>query len=110
MVAGVVFVFGWFEFYPFKLRSKQEQSPILLYTLKKYREGTMTIEKLARQFSVLFKGSDIAHGTFVVNTDRQRDGKKARNSKGFTRTHNAEYVGRSFKRGTGLGIIPIKKR
>ena len=31
---------------------------------------------LAQEFLVLFKGSDIAHGTFVVKSSRSGDGKK----------------------------------
>ena len=108
MVAGDCFCFGWFEFYPFKLRSKRGQSPILLNTLKKYREGTMTIENLARQFSELFKGSDIAHGTFVVNKDRQRDGKKQGTAKVLREPTTLSMWEEHLKGGTGLGIIPIK--
>ena len=32
--------------------------------------------ELAQEFFELFKGSDIAHGTFIVNTNRPGDGKK----------------------------------
>ena len=63
---------------------------------------------LAEEFNLLFKGSDIAHGTYVVNGSRDRDGKKQGTAKVIREPPTAELWEQHLKGGTGLGIIPIR--
>ena len=63
---------------------------------------------LAQEFYSLFKGSDIAHGTFVVKTSRSTDGKKQGVAKVIREPTTVEMWEEHLKGGTGLGIIPIK--
>lgn len=61
----------------------------------------------AEQYYELFKGSDIAHGTFVVNTERSRDGKKQGTAKVVREPATVEMWDEHLRGGVGLGIIPI---
>jgi len=63
---------------------------------------------LAQSFYDLFKGSDIAHGTFVVKGSRQSDGKKQGTAKVIREPTTVAMWEEHIKGGTGLGIIPIK--
>ena len=63
---------------------------------------------LAEEFNLLFRGSDIAHGTYVVNGSRDRDGKKQGTAKVIREPPTAELWEQHLKGGTGLGIIPIR--
>jgi len=65
----------------------------------------MTLEE---EFNSLFKGSDIAHGTYVVNGSRDSDGKKQGTAKVIREPPSPELWGKHLKGGTGLGIIPIR--
>ena len=67
----------------------------------------MTVE-LAKEFFLLFKGSDIAHGTFVVKGSRIGDGKKQGTAKVIREPTTIEMWEEHLKGGTGLGIIPIR--
>lgn len=62
---------------------------------------------LAQEFYDLFKGSDIAHGTYVVSTTRDRDGKKQGTAKVIREPTTVDMWEEHLKGGTGLGIIPI---
>ena len=64
--------------------------------------------ELSEQFYLLFKGSDIAYGTYVVNGSRDRDGKKQGTAKVIREPPTAELWEQHLKGGTGLGIIPIR--
>ena len=63
---------------------------------------------LAQAFFDLFKGSDIAHGTFVVNSNRVTDGKKQGIAKVIREPTTIKMWEEHLKGGTGVGIIPIK--
>ena len=63
---------------------------------------------LAQEFFNLFKGSDIAHGTFVVKSNRQSDAKKQGYAKIIREPTTLEMWEEHLKGGTGLGIIPIR--
>ena len=64
---------------------------------------------LAQNFYDLFKGSDIAHGTFVVKSDRESDGKKQGTAKIIREPTTLAMWEEHLKGSTrGLGIIPIK--
>ena len=62
---------------------------------------------VAEQLFKLFKGSDIAHGTYVVNSNRQ-DGKKQGMAKVIRESTTVAMWEEHLKGGTGLGIIPIR--
>lgn len=62
---------------------------------------------LAARFFALFKGSDIAHGTFNVQGDRQRDGKKQGQARVLREPPTVAHWDRHLKGEAGLGIIPI---
>ncbi|QDP64980.1 MAG: hypothetical protein Unbinned4834contig1000_16 [Prokaryotic dsDNA virus sp.] len=62
---------------------------------------------LAQEFLDLFKGSDIAHGTFVVGNSRATDGKKQGTAKVLREPTTVTLWEEHLKGGTGLGIIPI---
>jgi len=62
----------------------------------------------AQDFYDLFKGSDIAHGTFVVNQNRSRDGKKLGAAKVLREPTTVKMWSEHLEGGTGLGIIPIR--
>lgn len=63
---------------------------------------------LQEEFNNLFKGSDIAHGTYVVNGSRDTDGKKQGTAKVIREPPSPELWEKHLKGGTGLGIIPIR--
>jgi|TARA_R110000787_G_scaffold43799_5_gene107309 hypothetical protein len=63
---------------------------------------------LAQAFFDLFKGSDIAHGTFIVNSNRATDGKKQGIAKVIREPTTIKMWEEHLKGGTGVGIIPIK--
>ena len=63
---------------------------------------------LAQEFFDLFKGSDIAHGTFVVKNSRSSDGKKQGTAKVLREPPTVKMWEEHLKGGTGLGIIPIR--
>lgn len=63
---------------------------------------------LAQRFYDLFKGSDIAHGTYVVKTSRASDGKKQGTAKVIREATTVAMWEEHLKGGTGLGIIPIR--
>jgi len=64
---------------------------------------------LAQDFYDLFKGSDIAHGTFVVSSSREADGKKQGTAKVIREPTTVAMWEEHLKGSTrGLGIIPIK--
>ena len=63
---------------------------------------------LAQDFYDLFKGSDIAHGTYVVKSNREADGKKQGTAKVIREPTTIAMWEDHLKGGTGLGIIPIK--
>ena len=64
---------------------------------------------LAQDFYNLFKGSDIAHGTYVVKSNRETDGKKQGTAKVIREPTTIAMWEEHLKGSTrGLGIIPIK--
>ena len=64
---------------------------------------------LAQDFYDLFKGSDIAHGTYVVKSNRETDGKKQGTAKVIREPTTVAMWEEHLKGSTrGLGIIPIK--
>jgi hypothetical protein len=63
---------------------------------------------LAQRFYDLFKGSDIAHGTYVVKSSRSTDGKKQGTAKVIREPTTVDMWEEHLKGGTGLGIIPIR--
>ena len=63
---------------------------------------------LARRFFDLFKGNDRAHGTFSVQTDRERDGKKQGVARVLKETTTIDHWSAHIGGKQGLGIIPIK--
>ena len=65
---------------------------------------------LAQDFFDLFKGSDIAHGTFVVNGSRVGDGKKQGTAKVIREPTTLEMWEEHLKGETGVGIIPINSQ
>ena len=64
--------------------------------------------ELAQEFFELFKGSDIAHGTFIVNTNRPGDGKKQGTAKVIKEPTTVDMWKEHLTGGTGIGIIPIR--
>ena len=68
----------------------------------------MSNKSCAQDFYDLFKGSDIAHGTFVVNQNRSRDGKKLGAAKVLREPTTVQMWSEHLEGGTGLGIIPIR--
>lgn len=64
---------------------------------------------LVQRFFALLAGSDIAHGTFNVQNDRQRDGKKQGQARILREPPTAAHWDRHLRGENGLGIIPIKK-
>ena len=63
---------------------------------------------LAQEFYSLFKGSDIAHGTYEVKGNRANDGKKQGIAKVIKEPTRVEMWEEHLNGGIGLGIIPIK--
>jgi hypothetical protein len=63
---------------------------------------------LAKRFFILFAGNNRAHGTFNVQNDRQRDGKKQGQARVLREPPTMDHWDRHLKGETGLGIIPIK--
>lgn len=63
---------------------------------------------LADRFFVLLAGSNIAHGTFNVQNDRQRDGKKQGQARILREPPTVDHWQKHIKGESGLGIIPIK--
>lgn len=63
---------------------------------------------LAQEFFDLFKGSDIAHGTFIVNTSRPGGGKKQGTAKVIKEPTTVDMWKEHLTGGTGIGIIPIR--
>jgi len=63
---------------------------------------------LAKRFFTLFAGNNRAHGTFNVQSDRQRDGKKQGQARVLREPPTVDHWDRHLKGETGLGIIPIK--
>jgi hypothetical protein len=63
---------------------------------------------LAKRFFILFTGNNRAHGTFNVQNDRQRDGKKQGQARVLRDPPTVDHWDRHLKGETGLGIIPIK--
>lgn len=66
------------------------------------------MKNLAEELYKLFKGSDIAHGTYIVKGSRQNDGKKQGTAKVIREPTTVEMWEEHLKGGTGLGIIPIR--
>ena len=66
------------------------------------------MKNLAEELYKLFKGSDIAHGTYIVKSSRQNDGKKQGTAKVIREPTTVEMWEEHLKGGTGLGIIPIR--
>lgn len=64
---------------------------------------------LVQRFFALLAGSDIAHGTFNVQNDRQRDGKKQGQARILREPPTAAHWDRHLRGENGLGIIPIKR-
>ena len=64
--------------------------------------------KIAEEFFSLFKGSDIAHGTYVVQSSRTTDGKKQGIAKVIREPTTLDMWIEHIKGGSGLGIIPIR--
>jgi len=62
---------------------------------------------LAQEFYNLFKGSDIAHGTYTIKSERGADGKKQGTAKVIREPTTVDMWEDHLKGGTGLGIIPI---
>ena len=62
---------------------------------------------LVKRFFTLFAGSDIAHGTFDVQGDRQRDGKKQGQARVLREPPTLAHWERHLRGDNGLGIIPI---
>jgi hypothetical protein len=67
----------------------------------------MDLTDLAARFFALLAGSDIAHGTFNVQNDRQRDGKKQGQARVLREPPTMAHWERHLKGENGLGIIPI---
>ena len=63
---------------------------------------------LAERFFRLLAGSNIAHGTFNVQNDRQRDGKKQGQARILREPPTVDHWQKHLKGENGLGIIPIK--
>ena len=63
---------------------------------------------LAQRFFDLFRGNDRAHGTFNVQTDRERDGKKQGVARVLKEATTVEHWSNHILGKQGLGIIPIK--
>ena len=63
---------------------------------------------LAQRYFTLFAGNNRAHGTFNVQNDRQRDGKKQGQARILRDPPTANHWTEHLSGGTGLGIIPIK--
>lgn len=63
---------------------------------------------LAQEFYSLFKGSDIAHGTYEVKSNRASDGKKQGIAKVIKESTTVEMWEEHLSGGVGIGIIPIK--
>ena len=63
---------------------------------------------LAQRFFDLFRGNDRAHGTFNVQTDRERDGKKQGVARVLKEATTVEHWSNHISGTQGLGIIPIK--
>ena len=63
---------------------------------------------LAQRFYNLFKGSDIAHGTYIVKGSRSSDGKKQGQATVLREPTTVDMWEEHLKGGTGLGIIPIR--
>jgi len=63
---------------------------------------------LAQEFYALFKGSDIAHGTYEVKSNRASDGKKQGIAKVIKEPTTVEMWEEHLSGGVGIGIIPIK--
>jgi hypothetical protein len=63
---------------------------------------------LAARFFALLAGSNIAHGTFNVQGDRQRDGKKQGQARILREPPTVDHWRKHLLGETGLGIIPIK--
>lgn len=64
---------------------------------------------LAARFYALLAGSDIAHGTFTVQNDRQRDGKKQGQARVLREPATVELWARHLRGEYGLGVIPINR-
>lgn len=63
---------------------------------------------LAQRYFTLFAGNNRAHGTFNVQNDRQRDGKKQGQARILRNPPTMDHWAEHLNGGTGLGIIPIK--
>jgi len=63
---------------------------------------------LAQRYFTLFAGNGRAHGTFNVQNDRQRDGKKQGQARILRDPPTVNHWTEHLAGGTGLGIIPIK--
>ena len=63
---------------------------------------------LAQEYFTLFTGNGRAHGTFNVQNDRQRDGKKQGQARVLREPPTANHWTEHLAGGMGLGIIPIK--
>tara|TARA_R100001443_G_scaffold117201_1_gene140421 strand:- start:629 stop:2155 length:1527 start_codon:yes stop_codon:yes gene_type:complete len=66
------------------------------------------MKNLAEDLYKLFKGSDIAHGTYIVKSNRANDGKKQGTAKVIREPTTVAMWEEHLKGGTGLGIIPIR--
>ena len=63
---------------------------------------------LATRFFDLFKGNDRAHGTFNVQTDREKDGKKQGVARILREETTVGHWAKHLSGDTGLGVIPIR--
>lgn len=63
---------------------------------------------LASRFYKLFEGNDRAHGTFDVQTSRERDGKQQGKAFVLREPTTEEHWERHLRGEKGLGIIPIR--
>lgn len=62
---------------------------------------------LAQEFYDLFRGSDIAHGTFEINSERVADGKRQGTARVIREATTIDHWRSHLDGKTGLGIIPI---
>ena len=62
---------------------------------------------LAKEFYDLFRGSDIAHGTFEINAERVTDGKRQGTARVIREATTLDHWRSHLDGKVGLGIIPI---
>ena len=62
---------------------------------------------LSQKFYDLFLGSDIAHGTFEINSERATDGKRQGTARVLREPTTLDHWRSHLDGKVGLGIIPI---